>query len=231
MWPTVKLRTCSKPNSQTRNPKPRKPSQTMPDELKLTTMVVLGSSRQGRMGDRVGKFLLDQLRNHRKQVEHVIDYVDLAELQLEFMVQAVHYHSSPALIPPHIAALEKRIARADAFVFISPEYNHSMSPVLANFINHFPPTALAGKPSAIAVYSMGPFGGVRAAMQMRSMLGVLAIPISSILAVPEVQHSLDPDGKPVGPFASSLESQANKLLGELEWYGEATKVQRGKRLL
>lgn len=100
-----------------------------------------------------------------------------------------------------------------------------------NFLNHFGgPNAYAHKPCAIAVYSAGPFGGVRAAMQLRALtgeIGTLSVP--AIFAAPVVQNSLDEQGKPVGETGASLVKQAVNMLNQLEWHAEATKSHRAKK--
>ncbi|KAH9253173.1 hypothetical protein BASA81_008855 [Batrachochytrium salamandrivorans] len=201
----------------------------MSDIKTIKTLVVVGSSRQGRMGERVGKFIASQLKL-RTTIKHEVDYLDLGDLQVGFMEQALGW-MDPTTVSEPLKALGKRVADAEAFVFISPEYNHSMSPVLTNFLNHFPQTSYMFKPSAIVVYSMGPFGGVRAAMQMRALTGELGcLSVTAIFAAPVVQNSLDVEGKPVGEDGKLLEGQATKVLGQLEWYAEATKAQRAKGL-
>ncbi|MFP7721446.1 NADPH-dependent FMN reductase [Lysobacter sp. A3-1-A15] len=53
-------------------------------------------------------------------------------------------------------------------MMVSPEYNHSMSPASSDLLNHFPGSAFAFKPSLIATYSSGQWGGTRAAVNMRT---------------------------------------------------------------
>ncbi|KAH9255446.1 hypothetical protein BASA81_006565 [Batrachochytrium salamandrivorans] len=197
------------------------------EPLVLRTMVIMGSGRkvEGRMGDRIGKFFVAQLEQ-RTKIKQVVDYVDVSALNLPFL-EVPQYHYPVGTAPAELEALATRVKSADCFVLISPEYNHSMSPAVANFIAHFSQDAYKGKPSAIAVYSMGPFGGVRAAMQLRALTGECGCDsVPAIFAAPMVQDSLDVDGKPVGDNGHRLEALADKVLAQLEWYGEAYKSQR-----
>ena len=87
------------------------------------------------------------------------------------------------------------IKAADAFIIVSGEYNHSIPPALSNLLDHFLEEYF-WRPSAIVCYSAGPFGGVRAAMQLRAMLCELGTPsIPSLLPVPQVQDAFDEDGR------------------------------------
>jgi len=199
---------------------------------KLRTMVILGSTRNAappwggskRLGDRVAKFLVNQLT--RRDVVHEIDFVDLLEVRLPLLEQAFHWYA-PGTAPKELQVLADRVAKADCYVLISPEYNHSMSPALANFLNHFGSSSYMYKPSAIATYSAGPFGGVRAAMQLRAITGELGcLSVSALFAAPSVQNSLDENGTPVGQTGTLLEGQAANLLKQLEWMADAMKKQR-----
>ena len=71
---------------------------------------------------------------------------------------------------------------------------------------------------------MGLFGGVRAAMQCRMLLGELSTPsVGPLFAIPEIQKALSEEGDPLN---NHMNSGAEKLLKELEWYAYALKKQR-----
>ena len=79
-------------------------------------------------------------------------------------------------------------------MIVSGEYNHSIPPALTNLLDHFLEECF-WRPSAIACYSAGAFGGVRAAMQLRATLAELGMPsIPSIHPMPKVQDQFD-DGR------------------------------------
>src|SRR5206468_8684022 len=92
--------------------------------------------------------------------------------------------------------LAELYARADGFCIVSAEYNHSIPPALSNLLDHFLEEYF-WRPSAIVSYSATPFGGVRAAMQLRAMLAELGMPsIPSLFPIPKIQDAFDADGKP-----------------------------------
>lgn len=111
-------------------------------------------------------------QNHESKFS--VDFVDLLEFKLP-LLEAPHHWTPAGKAPPHVEDMAARVAKADCYILISPEYNHSMSPALANFLDHFGPKSYAMKPSALCTYSYvsrviwvnvchrgGPFGGVRA---------------------------------------------------------------------
>ena len=91
----------------------------------------------------------------------------------------------------------KVIQECEGFVVVTPEYNCSLPPALTNLLDYFPPASYRHKPASIASYSMGPYGGLRAAALARPFLaelGLLALP--STLCIPAVQNSgLAEDGQ------------------------------------
>jgi len=95
-------------------------------------MIIVGSVRPGRIGLPIANWA----REHAEaDGGFEIDFVDLAELGLPFMDEPKH----PRLqeyTQPHTIAWSERVAAADAFLFVTPEYNHSYSPALKNAIDY-----------------------------------------------------------------------------------------------
>lgn len=95
-------------------------------------MIVVGSVRPGRVGLPIAQWV----RERAQQSEaFAIDFVDLAELALPFMDEPNHprLHS---YTQPHTLAWSARVAAADAFLFVTPEYNYSYSPALKNALDY-----------------------------------------------------------------------------------------------
>jgi NAD(P)H-dependent FMN reductase len=108
-------------------------------------------------------------------------------------------------------------------VIVSAEYNNSIPPALSNLLDHFLEEYFF-KPSAIACYSEGAFGGVRAAMQLRAMLAEMGMSsIPSILPFPSAQEMLAEDGTPTGDEPGK---SADRFLDEFLWYANALKAAR-----
>jgi NAD(P)H-dependent FMN reductase len=182
--------------------------------------VVLGSVRSDRKGARVAHFVRETLiaRGHDAPL------VDPIELKLPLLDRMYKEHETgraPAVLE-HLATLFRR---ADAFVLVSAEYNHSIPPALSNLLDHFL-EEFFWRPSCIVCYSAGQFGGVRAAMQLRMMTSELGCPsIPSLLPVPRADQVLNPQGKPLQPW---IETSAARVFSELEWYASAFKRQRAE---
>lgn len=190
--------------------------------------VLQGSVRSERMGDRAAKWVCTQLalRGH----EPVI--VDAAVLQLPLldkMWKEVKHDPAPPYQSLHrkLAPLAELYARADGYIVVSAEYNHSIPPALSNLLDHFL-EEYAGRPAAIVCYSTGIFGGVRAAMQLRALLpelGLVSIP--SLQPIPEIESVLDAHGVDA---TGRLDQSAAKFFAEFEWYLRALKAERDKEL-
>ncbi len=79
------------------------------------------------------------------------------------------------------------------------------------------------KPSAIVSYSAGPFGGLRAAVHLRAILGELGMPsIPSIFPVSDIYNSIDETGK----ANEKYDKRVIRFINEFEWYLKAFKNQR-----
>lgn len=154
----------------------------------------------GCLGERVGKFVRTQL----EEVGCQVTVIDPHEVKLPLLEWP--YHWLKALkkpVPEVLEELVNTVSAADAYVFISAEYNYSIPPALANLIDHLPPLKYGGKqglkPSLICCYSQGQFGGVRAATQLRAMAGEIGtIQCSNIFIVPEAHKALDAQGNDTG---------------------------------
>ncbi len=186
----------------------------------LTIPVILGSVRRDRIGLRVARFAAAALagRGHR------VTLVDPVEHPLP-LLDRMYKEFAAGQAPPVLEGLAQIIKPADAYVIVSAEYNHSIPPALSNLLDHFLEEYFF-KPSAIACYSAGAFGGVRAAMQLRAMLAEMGMSsIPSILPFPKAHELLDADGRPTGDRPGK---SAVRFFDELEWYATALKAAREK---
>jgi NAD(P)H-dependent FMN reductase len=187
--------------------------------MSLSVPVIYGSVRQDRQGIRAARFLLERLsaRGHRPVL------VDPMELKLPLLDRMYKEHPKGEAPEPleRLAALYRE---ADCFLVVSGEYNHGIPPALKNLLDHFLEEYF-WRPSAIACYSAGGFGGVRAAMQLRMTLSELGMPsIPSLLAFPRVSAVLDEHGVPPDPKA--LPRNVDRFLDEMEWYADALSAKR-----
>ena len=195
----------------------------MSDGSKLSIAVLYGSMRRNRQGIRAARFVQRQAAERGHDV-HLIDAVDYDLPLLDRMYK--EYTTGEA--PEALETIAGILREADGFLVVSGEYNHGMPPGLKNLMDHFQQEWFF-RPSGIVCYSQGPFGGVRAAMQLRPYLGELGTPsISSIFAISRVQQAFDSDG---APLDESWPRRFARFFDEFVWWAEAAKAQRaGKGL-
>lgn len=111
---------------------------------------------------------------------------------------------------------------------LSPEYNHSMSPALADLLNHFPSSAFSFKPSLIATYSSGQWGGLRAAVNMRTYLAELGcLPVSAMVHFRNAQEVFSETGELLeGQDGQKWRRYAGRGIEQLVWWAAAASTQR-----
>ncbi|MHB1023274.1 MAG: NADPH-dependent FMN reductase [Acidobacteriaceae bacterium] len=185
--------------------------------------IILGSVRSERVGIRVADYVMYQLRE-RGHEPMLVDAQLLDLPLLDTMYKEIH--SQPEH-PLHgkLTELANLYRDADGFVIVSAEYNHSIPPGLSNLLDYFLEEYFF-RPSAIVCYSAGSFGGVRAAMQLRALLGEIGMPsISSILPIPKAHLTLTPEGRSLAP---NFDRRSARFLDEFEWYMRAMKAEREK---
>mgnify|MGYP005849659875 FL=1 len=197
--------------------------------MALNLLVFLGTVRDStpprpaRLGCRVARACRARLAAEG----HDVGMIDPLDLDF-YGVFKPHFAYAQGKAPAAIEDLAGRIEVADGFVMVSPEYNHSMSPALAHLLNHFGSSLYAYKPSAIATYSAGQWGGARAAVNMRTFLSELGcLPVSAMIHVPKAQEVFDEDGGYVpGVDGQRWDGYLGRTFAQLAWWAEAARRQR-----
>ncbi|WP_158965691.1 NADPH-dependent FMN reductase [Paraglaciecola sp. L3A3] len=181
--------------------------------------------RPARLGDRVCKACIECLTTRYE--EHEVELVDALDYPLEAVFKP-HFSYAEGKAPSALNELAAKIQTSDGFIMVSPEYNHSMSPALANLLNHFGSSLFAYKPSAIVTYSAGQWGGMRAAVNMRTFLAELGcLPVSAMIHVPKAQEVLTEDGAcQVTEQQTSWFDYFTRTFSQLVWWAEATNKHR-----
>ena len=199
----------------------------------MKVLVFLGTVRDStppkpaRLGERVAKASLECLNSRYN--DHEVELIDALDYPLEHVFKPQFaYHEGKA--PKALDELAAKIKSADAFVMVSPEYNHSMSPALAHLLNHFGSSLFAYKPSAIVTYSAGQWGGMRAAVGMRTFLAELGcLPVSAMIHIPKAQEIFLEDGAlQTGEEQSAWFDYFARTFNQLIWWAQAAKEQRAQ---
>ncbi len=184
---------------------------------KITIGVIYGSYRASREGIRAARMAMNLLRDRCMPV-----LLDAAEIDLPLLDKMYKEYDEGAA-PEAMEAAAETLRKCDGFVVVSGEYNHSMPPGLKNFLDHFQKEYFF-KPAGIMTYSAGAFGGVRAAVHVRAVLGELGMPtISAMLPVPKVQSAIDENGTPENEKTAE---RFGRFADELLWYARALKTAR-----
>jgi len=184
--------------------------------------VVLGSVREGRLGERVANLILQQL----KEVGAVPTLLDPKVVDAPLLQQPLHFMKDPSAAPAWMQETHALLKDTEGFVIVTPEYNCSLPPALTNIFDYFPPASFRHKPASIVGYSMGPFGGIRSIALARPFLaelGMVALP--SVVVIPTVQNAVDPEG--TSGDERVLKNSA-KLCKEIVWYAGALQAQQEK---
>ncbi|MCS0357530.1 NADPH-dependent FMN reductase [Vibrio diabolicus] len=194
-------------------------------------LIFLGSVRDStpprpaRLGMRVSRACETLFKNQYSQ--HTVEIIDPLNYDFDDVFKPEFaYHR--AKVPAHLRELADKIQSADGYVMVSPEYNHSMSPALANMLNHFGSSLFSYKPSAIVTYSAGQWGGVRAAVSMRTFLSELGcLPVSAMIHIPKAQEVFDEQGVVADELQQTQwDSYMNRAIHQLIWWAEGASQQR-----
>lgn len=187
--------------------------------MALNMVLIYGSMRRSRQGIRAARFIEREL----KERTCTVSLVDACEVDLP-LLDRMYKEYPKGEAPAALEELATLFRSADGFVIVSGEYNHGPPAALTNLLDHFLEEYFF-RPSGIASYSAGSFGGVRAAMQLRATLAELGMPsIPSLFPIPQVQNQFDEDGVPADP--DGWKKRFKKFGDELYWYAEALKTQR-----
>ncbi|MFJ4837502.1 NADPH-dependent FMN reductase [Streptomyces sp. NPDC088746] len=183
-------------------------------------VILVGSVREGRFGPVVASWVAEQARNHGAFVVNIVDLADI-DIPLELPAASPKYAGDDYPRPAGMAALTSALEGADAFVLVSPEYNHSYPASLKAAIDwHF--TQWAAKPVAFVSYG-GAAGGRHAVLHLENVLTELhAVTIRDGLAFPNYYTAWE-DGRPLDPGAPEY---AKTLLEQLAWWAGALRTAR-----
>ncbi|HEY2051415.1 MAG TPA: NAD(P)H-dependent oxidoreductase [Caulobacteraceae bacterium] len=187
-------------------------------------LVLYGSYRSDRQGIRLANFLIQGLKARGDDAE-LIDAKAVGLPMLDRM-----YKEHPAgHAPEPLETLAGKLREADAFLFVTGEYNWGVQPGLKNLTDHFLEEWF-WRPAAIASYSYGRLAGTRSSYAWHNTLSEMGmVVISSTLTVGQIHEVLDEDGKPLGKAGATLQGTFTRFADDLGWWTEAAKVQRTRR--
>lgn len=187
-------------------------------------LVFYGSYRSDRMGIRLANYAVSGLIARGNDVE----LIDAKALGLP-MLDRMYKEYAPGTAPAVLEALAGKIKTADAFVFVTGEYNWGPQPGLKNLTDHFLEEWF-WRPAAILSYSAGRIGGARSNLTWHGILSEMGmVVISSTITVGPISEALDESATPQGTAGAQLQRAFPRFADDLAWWTEAAKRQRGVR--
>lgn len=192
----------------------------------MKLQIIIGSTREGRVSDRIAAWVAAEAR---RLPDTQVETVDLRDYPMPLFDEAISPQYNPTRTPkPEVKLWLDKIAEADAYVLVTPEYNRSTSAVLKNALDYVD-FQFAHKPVAIVAH--GSTGGAQAVAQLRGILpGVLAVSVpQATFFLGRASEAIDETGEmqaemkqnPYGPHAA-----LTRMLEETKWYSDALAAAR-----
>jgi NAD(P)H-dependent FMN reductase len=193
----------------------------------LKLQVIVGSTRPSRAADHVVPWVVDRAGRHEA---FEVELIDLREWPLPIFQEHMGTLGDFVDIPysdPIVKRWNNKVGEADAYLMITPEYNHSVPAVLKNAIDSvFVSFAFRNKPAAFVGYSAGIAAGTRAVEH----LALIAIetelhPLKQSVLIPKVENAFNDQHDPIDP---DTEIALNVLLDDLAWWASTLTQARGE---
>jgi NAD(P)H-dependent FMN reductase len=184
-----------------------------------TLQIVIASTRPVRVGPAIAAWIRDRAVAFGG---FDVELIDLAEVNLPMLDEPQH----PRLgryERQHTKAWSASVARADAFIFVLPEYNHGFTAPIKNAIDYLS-AEWRYKPVGFVSYG-GVAAGTRAMQMLKPVLvAVKMVPVLEAVSIPFVQQFIDSHG--VLQPSEIMESAATDMLGELARWTAALAAMR-----
>jgi NAD(P)H-dependent FMN reductase len=170
--------------------------------------IISGSPRVNSVTHRVVLYLKKYLS---ETTEHTINVIDVRDWEINVLQQEIFRSVDTA--PVEFKPLTKLMFEADAFILVTPEYNGSYTPALKSLFDHFPKQSR--KPFGIVTASPGALGGMRAALQLQTLVYALfGIGSPHMLITPLVDKKFDENGNLTD---ASFQKNIDVFVSEFLW--------------
>lgn len=168
----------------------------------LRMPIILGTVRKGRTSVHAARLVLEQLQ---RRPDIVAELIDIAEVRLR---------TDDAGEAIKDAAIAEKLTLADAFVIVSPEYNHSFPGLLKHFLDGYLKEYIH-KAAGVVGVSAGPFGGTRGIQDLLPVLRELGlVTIFWDVNVRHAGQTFDSSGRLLD---QTLIPHVERFLDELIW--------------
>ncbi|MCJ0874013.1 NADPH-dependent FMN reductase [Streptomyces sp. AP-93] len=198
------------------------PASAPGEDAPLRVAVILGSVREGRQGRAVADWFLGAATALGGLD---LDLIDLADVDLPLVMPGWGGSPDPQTAAA-LAEVSPRLAAAEAFIIVTPEYNHSFPAVLKNLIDWHGEEWRA-KPAGFVSYG-GLGGGLRAVEQLRLVFAELhSVTVRDSVSLHGPWSGLGQDGVPRD--IAVAEGAVKGMVGQLAWWGRALRDARASR--
>ena len=190
------------------------------DEKRVNVGIIVGSTRPGRKADAVARWVHEIAK---KRSDASFEVVDIADFKLPLLDEPM-----PPMMGqyshPHTKAWAAKIAGFDAFVFVTPEYNHSTSGALKNAIDFL---FREWNDKAAGFVGYGGVGGARAIEHLRTVLA--EVKVADVRATVNLSLFTDFENYVTFKPAPHQERAVTAMLDDVVAWGEALKAMRIQR--
>lgn len=178
--------------------------------------IIVGSTRPTRAADLVLPWVEATARAHLAFDVEVLDLRDWPLPMFGEHLGSIGDRRDPTYSDPIVKRWNQTLKQGDAYLVITPEYNHSVPGVLKNaFDNVFVSNALRNKPVGFIAYSGGIGAGIRAIEHLvHIVVETDAVPLRNTVVIPFVTTAFS-DGRPKDPTTPIA---LDILLQDLEWW-------------
>jgi NAD(P)H-dependent FMN reductase len=183
----------------------------------MKLMIVNGSARVGRASDKIQDWVVDILK---EDADLELDIVDLKEVNLPFYDEPLPPSANNGQFQnPKGTAWAKRVAEADAFLFLTAEYNHGPTAILKNALD-WVYEGWQFKPAGFVSYG-AVSGGIRAVQQLKlNLLHLKVFPVNYNVHIPLWGGGANENGRPVERFDDNL----RKVVADIKALQQRLKV-------
>ena len=183
-------------------------------------LIIIGSTRPTRAADLVIPWLTRAAKEHGG---FDVEVADLRDWPLPIFTEhagTIGDINDPTYSDPLVKAWNNKIKEHDAFIVVTPEYNHSVPGGLKNAIDTvWQSFGFRNKPVAFVGYSVGVGGGIRAIEHLNHVfVETESVPVRNTVVIPQVQDAFDEAGEPVSPMTRAATSV---MLDDMAWWSAA----------
>jgi NAD(P)H-dependent FMN reductase len=176
--------------------------------ISLKLNIIIGSTRPGRAGAPIGQWLKDFAVAHGA---FDVELVDLADFNLPLLDETAH-PVFQQYAQEHTKRWSASVASADAYVFVTPEYDYFPPASLVNAVQVVM-REWAYKPAGVVSYG-GISGGLRASQSLRQLITSVNVhPLPQVVPVPSFGQFIGDDGifRPNPPMTEGTTGMLDEL--------------------